>query len=310
MRWLAAAAALTLTAVQPQPPPPPDTEIFLASLAASGDRLSVTAPINITNSPGYDNQPSFAPDGRSIFFTSNRGGTQTDIYRYDIGSAATRRITDTPESEYSPTVTPDRAHISVVRVEADGTQRLWQFTIDGREPAVVLRDVKPVGYHAWADPQTLVLFVLGPPATLQVADTRTGRAEILATDIGRSIQNIPAPRLRSGQGGTVSFVQRTPAVRQAADRPPQLTIRELDPKNRRMTTLIDAPAGAREADVAWTPDGTLLMSKDDVLYQWRRGATAWTEAVNLASLGLRGVSRIAVSPDGGRIALVAAAEKR
>ena len=295
MRWLAAAAALTLTVAQPQPPP--DTEIFLASLAASGDRLSVTAPVNITNSPGDDNQPSFAPDGASIFFTSIRGGTQTDIYRYDIASATTRRITETPESEYSPTVTPDRAHISVIRVEADGAQRLWQFTIDGREPSVVLRDVKPVGYHAWTDPQTLVLFVLGPPATLQVADTRTGHAEIVATDIGRSIQNIPA---RGTVSPIVSFVQRTPG----ADRPPQLTIRELDPKDRRMTTLIDAPAGAREADVAWTPDGALLMSKDDVLYQWRRGATAWTEAANLASLGMRGVSRMAVSPAGDRIAFV------
>ena len=44
--------------------------------------------MNITRSPGYDNQPSFTPDGAAILFTSNRGGTQTDIYRYDVGSGA------------------------------------------------------------------------------------------------------------------------------------------------------------------------------------------------------------------------------
>ena len=41
----------------------------------------------------------------------------------------------------------------------------------------MLADVKPVGYHAWADDHTLALFVLGQPATLQLADTRTGKAE-------------------------------------------------------------------------------------------------------------------------------------
>jgi Tol biopolymer transport system component len=81
--------------------------------------------VNITNSPGYDNQPSFAPDGGAIFFTSVRGGgTQTDIYRYDLASAAITRVTSTPESEYSPTVTPDGAHLSVIRVEADGAAQL------------------------------------------------------------------------------------------------------------------------------------------------------------------------------------------
>ena len=40
--------------------------------------------INISNSPGYDNQPSFLPDSSAVLFSSNRDGKQTDIYRYDI----------------------------------------------------------------------------------------------------------------------------------------------------------------------------------------------------------------------------------
>jgi dipeptidyl aminopeptidase/acylaminoacyl peptidase len=251
--------------------------------------------VNITNSPGYDNQPSFRPDGGAILFTSIRGGAQTDIYRYDIASGTAERVTHTPESEYSPTVTPDGAHISVIRVEADGTQRLWQFqrfASPGATPELVLKEVKPVGYHVWTDDHTVALFVLGQPATLQIADTRTGAAEIVVRGINRSLQRIP-------DRGTVSFVQRMSTDASA------LKIAELDPKSRQVTPLVDAVAGAKEADLAWTPDGMLLMAEKDVLYGWRRGEAGWRRVADLAALGLHGVSRIAVSPKGDRIAFVA-----
>jgi hypothetical protein len=291
--FLALAAAFQAAAAAP-----PDTEIFLAPLF-SGPGAVVGAPINITSSPGYDNQPSFTPDGTGILFTSVRGGgTQTDIYRYDIASAQTARVTDTPESEYSPTVTPDGAHISVIRVEADGTQRLWRFTIDGRAPELVLTAVKPVGYHAWADDRTLALFVLGSPASLQLADTSTGAAEMLVRGINRSIQRMP--------GGTISFVARSAPGANAT-----LSIRELDPRTKRITPLVDAVAGAREADCAWTPDGMLVMADKDILYGWRKvrstasaPASTWQKIADLAALGLHGVSRIAISPKGDRIAFV------
>ena len=284
------------------PAVPPDTEIYLAALHASGGTLTVGAPVNITNSPGYDNQPSFTPDGSAIFFTSDRGAPasvqglfRTDIYRYDIRSRKVSRITNTPEGEFSPTVTPDGRHISVIRVEADSTQRLWRFSIDGTQPEVVLSDVKPVGYHAWADDRTLVLFVLGQPATLQIADTRTGKADIVVRGVGRSIQRIPG-------GHTISFVEREAPAQEGSA--PTLWIRELNPKTRAVTPLVRAVAGASEADCAWTREGLLLMAHGGALYAWRRGDADWTRAADLDALGLKGVTRIAVSPKGDRIALV------
>ncbi len=203
----------------PQPPPapavqaPPDTEIYLAPMKTANGAIEIGPAVDITNNPGYDNQPFFTPDGKAILFTSIRGsGRQTDIYKYDIAAKTIAQLTNTPESEYSPTITPG-GKLSVIRVEldADKTQRLWQFTADGRDPQPVLETIKPVGYHAWADHQTLVLFVLGAstgpgagePATLQLADTRTGTAVVLASDVGRSIQRIPVnpadSRWRRGQ---------------------------------------------------------------------------------------------------------------
>lgn len=287
--WQAAAA-----------PPPPDTDIFLAPLTVAAGQAVVGQPVNITASPGYDNQPSFTPDGSSVLFTSLRGGAaQTDIYRYDIAARSTTRVTSTPEAEYSATITPDGSHISVIRVEADGAQRLWRFTLDGTHPELVLAAIKPVGYHAWADDHTLALFVLGQPATLQIADTQTGKAEVLARDIGRSLQPIP-------RRGTISVVVH---VASSVGGPKTLSIRELDVRTRQLTPLVDAPAGATEADCAWTPDGLLLMAKDDVLFGWRRGQSAWTRVADLGALGLHGVTRLAVSPKGDRIAIVTQAPK-
>jgi hypothetical protein len=49
----------------------------------------------------------------------------------------------------------------------------------------------------------------------------------------------------------------------------------------------------------------MLMAAGGHLHGWRRGEQ-WRPVADLASLGLRNVSRLAMSPKGDRIALVAA----
>jgi len=208
-------------------------------------------------------------------------------------------VTNTPESEYSPTVTPS-GNLSVIRVELDAakTQRLWQFTLDGRDPRPVLENVKPVGYHAWSDDHTLALFVLGQPATLQLADAGPGAAVVLASDIGRSLQRIPGASSKSA----ISFVQRERSADGVG--PGRFVIKELNPATREISVLTPAVEGSTEADTAWTPDGTLLMVKGPALYGWKRGESGWKEIATLERLGLPAASRLAVSPNGGWLALV------
>lgn len=284
------ALTLALAALQG----PPGTDIYLAPLRDVQGRVQVGTPSNATHRPGYDNQPFFLSQGDAFLYTSIVDG-QADIFRLEISAQRTTRVTATPESEYSPTPLPDGSGFSTVRVEADSTQRLWRFDWDGSHPALVLKDVKPVGYHAWGDAHTLALFVLGTPATLQVADTRTGAAKPVASDIGRGVQRIPG----GGRGGraAVSFVQKS------ADS--VWTVTELDVATGRTRPLVRALRGVDQ--YAWTPNGTLLMAQGAKLYQWRpeRGPE-WEEVADFTAAGLRNVTRLAVSPRGSQLALVAA----
>jgi len=95
---------------------------------------------------------------------------------------------------------------------------------------------------------------------------------------------------------SVSFVQR--------DSVAGSTLEELDIRRRRVKELAKIPPGADF--FAWTPDGIVLTASGTTLYQWdsRRGG-AWEKVADLSAAGLSSVTRLAVSPRGDRLAIVA-----
>jgi hypothetical protein len=268
----------------------PDTEIFLVPVTGTASAPSLGAPQNITNRAGYDNQPSFTPDGSAILYTSAREDAQADIYRFEIASGRATRVTATaPESEYSATMIPGEQAVSVVRVERDSAQRLWRFPLDGGAPSVILEHVEPVGYYAWADDRTLYMFVLGQPPTLRRASTGDSAATVLADSIGRSIQRIP--------GGGVSVVLKVG--------PDEWWITRVDVATNALERLVRTRPG--QEDYAWMPDGSIVMAEGATVYRWARGGE-WTELATFSNPALAGVSRLAVSSDGKWLAIVATAE--
>jgi dipeptidyl aminopeptidase/acylaminoacyl peptidase len=304
MRTFAIALAIGAASVAAQTgatqPPPVNTEIYLASYTA-GQTVAISGVINISNDPEYDNQPSFTPDSRAVLFTSKRDGKQTDIYRYDIASKTLTQLTHTPESEYSPLVTPDGKTFSVIRVEADNTQRLWRFDLDGTNPRVVLENVKPVGYHAWIDATHLALFVLGAqgqPATLQIADTTTGKADVVATNIGRCLA--VRPRTTPTQ---VTYVDKSVKPWMLA---------ELNPTTRTPEPVVPLSGGtggggASPEDYAWDASidqGRLIVPSGPsaLITMTTDGRTG---LLDLSATGVTNITRLAVSPDSKWIAFVA-----
>ncbi|HEX8853856.1 MAG TPA: hypothetical protein VF754_10235, partial [Pyrinomonadaceae bacterium] len=228
-------------------------------------------------------------DGRRLLYTSIRADGQADIYRHDLRDGQTVRLTETTESEYSPTLTPDGRFFSVIRVERDGTQRLWKFPLPGGQPVLVLERIRPVGYHAWIDARRLALFVLGEPHTLQLADTSTQQAETLAQNIGRSIHRVPRQQ-------RISFVHKSSDT--------EWLIKTYDLRTRQTQTLFKTLPASE--DYAWTPQGSVLMAKDSKLFQLTpaRGGGDWREVADFAAQGITRITRIAVSPQGDRVAFV------
>jgi dipeptidyl aminopeptidase/acylaminoacyl peptidase len=274
---------------------PPSTDIYLAPLSMKNGTPAVGIPVNITNRPGYDNQPSFTPDGKAILFTSTHDDGQSDIYRYDVAARTISRVTHTPESEYSALVMPGGKRFSVIRVERDSAQRLWSFAIDGSDPRLVIKGLKPVGYHTWIDANNLALFVLGRPNALVHSDLRTGKSDTLLRDIGRSLATERSPtNRRAAKAPAFYFTHRVDSASMLS------TIRL---PGGRPNDLIAMPVGAQ--DFALIGPGVVLTSLNTTLLVWRAGDDAWTEIADLSAAGLTKISRLAVSPDGKWLAIVA-----
>jgi len=265
----------------------PLSDIWLVPLARTTEGWQLGTPVNATRRRGYDNQPAFLADGTAFLFTAIGDDGQADTYRYHVDSGAVTRVTATPESEYSPTPMRHRpGWFSTVRVEADSTQRLWAIRQDGLGTELLLPDVAPVGYHAWIDGGGLALFVLGRPPTLQVIPEPGAPPRTAVAGIGRSLVAVPGER-------AVLFVQSFTGGN---------LISRLDVPSQVVRPLVATPA----ADFFTWHEGTLFVPAGTRVLAFRPGTDReWTPIGDLAVHGIRGLTRLAVSPDGAWMAVVA-----
>ena len=275
----------------PVPVGPPQPEIYVADLSVFDD-LHYLGPLQkITNGTNsYDNQLMFTPDSRSLLYTTEHGDgerVQTEIHRYYLSSRRETRITRTDESEYAPAPVPGDRAFSAIRVEPDSTQRLWRFTMQGMDGEALFRNLNSVRSHAWGNESTVLLYVLGDPPTVRIGDLTTGQSEVVARGVGRSMNKIP-------NRNAWSFVERISPV--------QARISEVNIGTREVRPIIPTFGGGEFH--AWTPEGVLLMVLGSVIYQWDPEVDLdWRRVVDLEDTVLT-VTRIAVSPDGSKIAIV------
>jgi Tol biopolymer transport system component len=114
--------------------------ILARGARSEADRSLVILPL--TSYRGRAFAPSFSPDGTQVVFAWD-GGVEgnSDLYVKVVGATEARRITDTPESEFSPAWSPDGRWIAYVHGKTND-----------------LRIVSPVG----GPPRTLTSSVIRP----------------------------------------------------------------------------------------------------------------------------------------------------
>ena len=270
----------------------PATDIWLGTLVREDGALSIPNLEQATDRDGYDNQPSFLLDGSAILFTAALDRRQTETTRLDVTSGAESRagprvqLTHTEASEFSPLQIPGQQAFSAIH-ELRGKQYLWRYDLSGEPLGPIFATAEPVGYFAWANKQVVAMFILGDPATLQVGDALSGEIRTVAENPGRSIHRIPGTE-------EISF------VRKVSDE--EWWLERLDPAAG-TTVRITRTLPGRE-DYAWTPASEILMGDGSRLFAWSESSD-WTEIGDFSELGVEGITRLAVSPDGARVAIVA-----
>ena len=210
-------------------------------------------------------QPAdFSPDGARILFAANHDGKQTDMYAFDRANGRVSQFTRTPRTRTRRRLCPagvgEPGGFSVVQSEMDATQRLWRFNATARvrnwssptsSPSAITRGWTPINWCCSSSASR---------TRLQMASVKTGKGEVAADNIGRSLHRIPGTRL-------VSFVQHEPSG--------EYWVKQIDIDSKKIDPLIKAVEGSSDRDYAWMPDGkTILMSGGTKVYSWTRGRRA------------------------------------
>jgi TolB protein len=90
--------------------------------AGGGAGVGTGDPRRLATSSSIDTEAAFAPDGRSLFFVSDRSGNP-QIYRLDIQSGAAQRVSFAGNYNISPAVSPDGSKLAYI-TRASGAFKL------------------------------------------------------------------------------------------------------------------------------------------------------------------------------------------
>jgi hypothetical protein len=259
----------------------PATEVWLFDMSEDG---TLSNPINVSSNPGYDNQPSFTHEGNKLLYASTRNG-QTDIISYDLRTKEKTWLTSTPGSEYSPLQRPGTNEFSCILLEEGGRQLLWSYSLNGGKGEILIPYLK-IGYHTWLNEDLLFAFVLGPHSTLQEIDLSDQKAAIIQEEVGRSLAAL--------SNEWIIFIDQ----KNHTD-----SIKIYHPTHQSMQALINTLSESQ--DFAISNDGTLYMGHESKLY--RTSTTPgkqWQEVFDLKEFGRTGITRLAISSDNDKIAIV------
>ncbi len=262
----------------------PNSQVFVFHLNKSANgKYFLEDPrwISSFNPNGYNNQPAFI-NGWWLLSSRLPGTGQNEIVALDLPTKSLRWITDTEESEYSPSPIPGQSglNFSTVRVETDSSQFLWnyQYNSDPQMTHLISKESK-VGYTSWINPNKVALFLVNDPVSLVIGDLQTGKTDFITSRIGRC--------LKADDTGSLFFTQRI------TDNAPW-QIKKLANGGFRPELITTTPS--ENEDFIILEDGSLLIGGGTVLYRFQPGvSTTWEFVADLALYGAKSISRLAMN---------------
>src|SRR5436305_5870107 len=133
-----------------------------------------------------------------------------------------------------------------------------------------------------------------PPRSTLFPYTTLFRSEFVTDNPGRVLRKVP-------NQNKFSFVHKIAAG--------NWEIKAFDLHTHTSASLIATVPGVE--DYAWLPNGKLLMAKESKLFAVvPLTGGKWAEVADFSKLGIKRISRIAVSGKGSRIAMVAVLDKK
>lgn len=268
----------------------PETEVFLADLNIGAEAILDSSPLNISNNPGYDNQPSFLEDGTLLYARTRNG--QTDIARYNLKEGTTSWISNTPGgSEYSPLKIPGREAVSAIRLDTTGLQRLYAYPLQGGAPTLLVEGLK-IGYHLWIDPELLVCTILVEDRMdLVVVNFKDGSNHTYQKDVGRSLSTIPGSE-------EISYTSNQNGKR---------ILKSMDPRTGDNKIISVLPEGVQ--DICWLTGEIVVCGSENQLLRYNTNkGDSWFAQYTLDNQKAS-ISRLAYDENQGKLAMVIEMER-
>ncbi len=265
----------------------PDSEIHLFSIDKKDGKYAFTNGKNITNTKGYDNQPSFSLDSRSIFFTSSRRDNNFDIYEYNLSNGKVSAITASESGEYTGKEL-DKNTITFVREGKDQLMTVIKYDRRTKQETSAFTIKEPVAYYAFNKAGDALVWVRYA-SMMNFVNTKK--------NINRYVANYAQPSVPHLIPNTnrFSFMQRQPDD--------SLWIKEFNPENEAVRPIIRSKD--EKKDYTWMPDGGLLLGSGSKLHRFdEKIDKTWQEVADLSVFGIKDITRMSVSPDGKYLALV------
>ncbi len=270
------------------------TEVWLGRLEM-GEELRISDLRNISADPGYDNQPSFFPDNKTLVYTSqvtSLADTGLGLHAFLVDLRTGAR-TPLPEARgFSPTPTADGRNLMMLR-----QGRVWLHALDGKELRA-LTETKDAGYYSRFDDRMYALFMNDKDRRIVIYDARAKSLDTMSIGANTAPYRVPGQQ-------AVTFVAEEPFPRPEGSEVQRTQfLRRLDLKTRKVTTLATIPFKTGGQHM-WTSRGTILIASGSTIYEWSPSRSEqWKPVYRADHPDLQGLSRIAISPKGDWIALV------